>query len=393
MEMTFIKNGSVVTESGVEVKTIVLKNGKIVDDNFTGEIPSEANVYDANGMYVAPGFVELHVHGGGGYDFMDATEEAFQGVINTHLSHGTTSIMPTTVACDIDAMSKLFSIYRKQSDITDAVTLLGIHLEGPYISQSMRGAQNPNHVRQPSAREVDFLMDEHSDIISMCTAAPEIDGIDYMAKRMRDKGIVLSVGHSDGLFNDIKRARDIGFTRFTHLYSNSPTVHKVNQVVYAGVREAAYFFEDMSVEFIGDGHHLPKEVLQIALKFKGVDKITLTTDAMRAAGCVGLTESYLGEIKPENRVIIEDGVAKLPDRTYYAGSIATNDVAMRWAVKECGVSLSDAFRMLSLNPAKCAGVADRKGSISSGKDADLILLNKELDVKQVITKGVLRIQN
>ncbi len=390
MERTFIKNGSVVGENDVQIRTVVLENGKIADDNFIGDIPDGAKIVDAAGMYVAPGFVEVHAHGGGGYDFMDATEEAFKGVLEMHRSHGTTSFMPTTVACDYEAMSKLFSLYRRLADTYNDVTLLGVHLEGPYISQSMRGAQNPNYVREPSKNEIDRLMDEAGDIISMCTAAPEIGGIEYMAKRMKEKNIVLSVGHSDCLFDDIQRAYSMGFERFTHLYSNTPTVHKVNQVVYAGVREAAYLIGGMSVELIGDGHHLPKEVLRLTMNVKGVDKISLTTDAMRAAGCVGLTESYLGEIKPENRVIIEDGVAKLPDRTYYAGSIATSDVALRWAVGDCGVSLPDAFKMLSLNPARAARVESTKGSICKGKDADIILLDGALNVKQVITKGILR---
>ncbi len=390
MVKTFIKNGRVITENGIEEKTVVLQDGKIADCSFVGDIPEGADVIDAEGMYVAPGFVELHAHGGGGFDFMDATEEAFEGVLGAHLAHGATSFMPTTVACDYEAMSGLFSLYRKMAG-KSSTTLLGVHLEGPYISQSMRGAQNPRYVREPSRYEIDRLMDEAGDIVSMCTAAPEIGGIEYMAKRMRERDIILSVGHSDGLYDDIVRAHDMGFERFTHLYSNSPTVHKVDQVVCAGVREAAYMLDDMSIELIGDGHHLPKEVLRLAMKVKGVDKITLTTDAMRAAGCVGLTESYLGEIKPENRVIIEDGVAKLPDRTYYAGSIATSDVALRWAVNECGVSLVDAFKMLSLNPARTARADKHKGSIAVGKDADILLLDKELNVKRVLTKGTVRI--
>ncbi len=390
MKVTFIKNGSVVTQNGVEIKTVVLQDGVIINDNFVGAIPEGAEIIDAAGMYVAPGFVELHAHGGGGYDFMDATEEAFDGVLKAHLAHGTTSFMPTTVACDYEAMSGLFSLYRKMAD-KSSTALLGVHLEGPYISQSMRGAQNPRYVREPSKYETDRLMDEAGDIISMCTAAPEIGGVEYMAKKMRERDIVLSVGHSDGLYDDMIRAHAMGFERFTHLYSNSPSVHKVDQVVCAGVREAAYMLEDMSIELIGDGHHLPKEVLGLALKVKGVDKITLTTDAMRAAGCVGLTESYLGEIKPENRVIIEDGVAKLPDRTYYAGSIATSDVALRWAVNECGVPLGDAFKLLSLNPARIARADKHKGSITVGKDADILLLDKELNIKKVLTKGIVRI--
>ncbi len=389
MDKLFIKNGSVVKPGGIDNCTLVVENGKITDNNYHGEIPASASVLDAEGLYIAPGFVEIHAHGGGGCDFMDATTEAFDTIAKTHLAHGTTSIMPTTVACSYEAMSKLFSLYRDVCD-SSPVTYLGLHLEGPYISQEMRGAQNPSYVRNPDPREIDRLMDEAGDIIKMCTAAPEIEGIGYMAEKMLKNDIVLSLGHSDATFELAKRGYDMGFKRITHLYSNTPTVRKINQVVCAGVREAAYLLDDMEIELIGDGHHVPKEVLQLALKVKGADKINLTSDAMRAAG-TNAGESYLGEIKPENRVIVEDGVAKLPDRSFYAGSIATGDVMLKWAVNKCGVSINDAITMLALTPAKVAGVDNKKGSLEIGKDADILLIDKEMNIKSVITAGQERI--
>lgn len=380
----FIIGGTVVSEDTCGDAVIVIENGSVADILPPDSAKLEnGEVIDASGMYVMPGFVEIHAHGGGGFDFMDASLNAFEEIAQTHLKHGTTSILPTTVACSIESMEKLFDIYRKVKDISK-INLLGLHLEGPFISYEMKGAQNPAFVREPTKPEVDRLIDKNGDIIRMCTAAPELDGIEYMAKRMTDKDITLSIGHSNGICADARRARELGFTHMTHLYSNTPSVRKINQVVYAGLLEAAYLY-DFDIELIGDGHHVAKEVLELALKIKGADKINLTSDAMRAAG-TDVNESYLGEIAPENRVIIEDGVAKLPDRSFFAGSIATGDIMLKWAVNTCGISLCDASKMLSATPARIIGES-KKGVLCKGADADIILVGKNLDIEQVYVMG------
>lgn len=386
MKRTIIAGGNVILPDRVKKCDVLIENGMISDVGTLGEIPPDADIIDAGGMYVSPGFVEIHAHGGGGFDFMDSTVGAFEAIARVHLSHGTTSIAPTTVACGREAMSKLFELYRKVTAEKSRMSYLGLHLEGPYISLAQKGAQNPFFIHTPTKYEVDALMEEAGDIISMCTAAPELCGIDYMAEAMLSNQITLSVGHSDAVYSDVEKAVKMGFCHYTHLYSNTPTVRKINQVVYAGAREAAYLLDDMKIELIGDGHHVPKEVLLLALKVKGADNVNLTSDAMRTAG-TNASESYLGEICPENRVIIEDGVAKLPDRSFYAGSIATGDVMLRWAVRECGVGMCDAVRMLSLTPASIIGADKTKGSIERGKDADVLIIDDDLNVKKVITGG------
>lgn len=386
MKRVFIKNGTVITPCEENNACIVIEDGVIVDTDFCGEIPEDACVVDASGMYVTPGIVEVHAHGGGGFDFMDLSKEAFAEISKVHIEHGVTSIVPTTVACSLESISEFCSLYRSVlSENMNGMSFLGLHLEGPFISEAMKGAQNLKYIRSPSKYEVDRLMDEAGDIISLCTAAPEIDGTEYMAKKMKKNNITLSVGHSNAVFSDIEKARSLEFSHLTHLYSNTPGVRKINQRVYAGILEAAYYFDDLKIELIGDGRHVPKEVLRLALKIKGADKINITSDAMRAAG-TNVTESYLGAVRPENRVIIEDSVAKLPDRSFYAGSIATGDVMLKWLVNECNVSLPDAFKMLSLTPASLVGADNKKGSIESGKDADILLIDKEFMVKRIITK-------
>jgi len=376
---TFIKNGLIVTPNKILQGILVIENGKIIEAGYTGEIPEGASVIDAKGEYILPGFVEIHAHGGGGFDYMDGSLEAFNAVSAIHRSHGTTTILPTTVACSFDSMVKVFDTYRKVLSQNTIINYGGLHLEGPFISMEMKGAQNPAFVRCPEKSEVDALLEAGGDIIKKCTVAPEIDGIPYLAQEMLKKGISLSSGHSNAIFSDIEKGYDMGIRHITHMYSNTPSVRKINQVVHAGIIEAAYSIDGMCIELIGDGHHLPKEVLKMALKIKGADKINLTSDAMRVAG-TDATESFLGECKPENRVIIEDGVAKLPDRSFFAGSITTGDKMLRWAAMDCGVGICDASKLLSLTPARIVGLEKTKGSITPGKDADIIFADSMLNI-------------
>lgn len=381
--ITVIKGGKVIFPDRVKENDILIKDGIIESTDYCGEIPEGAKIIDAHNMYVAPGFVEIHIHGGGGYDFMDCTEEAFEKISEIHRNHGITSMLPTAVSCGYDALKEMFFVYRSVIKKNTKTRFLGIHLEGPFISDAMRGAQNPRHIRKPSEYETDKLLEYGKDIIKMCTAAPELEGIELLARKMQKQNITLSVGHSNATFKDVEKAMQMGFKHITHLYSNTPGIRKINQTVYAGIPEAAYYFDQMHIELIGDGHHVPAEVLRLALKLKGADKINITSDAMRAAG-TDVCESYLGEIKPENRVIVEDGVAKLPDRSYFAGSIATGDVSLKWLVKKCEIPICDAVKMLSLSPAKIIGEDKNIGSIEKGKLSDILLIDEHLDVKKVI---------
>ncbi len=379
----FVKNGILITPRNLLNGALVIEDGEIAECGFLGEIAKDAMIIDAKGMYVAPGFVEIHAHGGGGADFMDATPEAFFTVASTHRKHGTTSLLPTTVACSKQAAQMVFSAYRSAISMPAPVHYLGLHLEGPYIANDMRGAQNAAHIRPPAPKEVDWLMDTAGDILKLCTTAPELAGTEYMAAQMQKRGIFLSCGHSAATYSDMLQARKMGFCHITHLYSGTTSVRKINQTMCAGILEAAYLMDDMRIELIGDGHHVPKEVLLLALKLKGAHYINLTTDAMRAAGTFE-KESFLGQRLQKNRVIVEDGVAKLPDKSSFAGSIATGDGILKWAVLSCGIPLTEAVMMLSLTPASVVGADDKKGSLEPGKDADIIFLNQQLTVVNTI---------
>lgn len=378
-----IINGKIVTaEKILTDKAVIIEDGKIAE---ISDRIGRCKVYDACGRYVLPGFVDIHLHGGGGCDFMDGTAEAFHTILKTHASHGTTSIAPTTVACDLHALYRLFDVYRDVSQKTN-VRMLGIHLEGPFISKEMKGAQAERYIIEPTQEITDEILFNGKGIVSRISGAPEISGMQELAEAAKAAEITLAIAHSSAVAQQVEEAYHKGFRHITHMYCSTPSVHKVNQTVYAGVIEAAYLNDAITVELIGDGKHIPKEVMQLALKIKGAKGVALITDAMRAAG-ENCTESYLGAIDPKNKVIIEDGVAKLPDRSSFAGSIATSDMMFKNAVINYELPICAVSRMMSLTPAEIIGADDKIGSVNCGKYADLVIMNDNFKVCDVFVSG------
>lgn len=374
--------GRAVLPDGTKTVTLVLADGKIFDI-----LPENVRIEGATEYegLILPGFVELHAHGGGGYDIMDMTDEAFRGVVRAHLTHGTTTLCPTAVSAPLPELKKLIDLYKQNESACDG-TLGGLHFEGPFLSYEMKGAQNPSCLLTPTEETVAELFRMGEGVITRMTAAPECDKDGVIARYAARYGVRLAIGHSNAVCTEALDAYRQGYTHITHLYCNTPSNRKIGQRVFAGVVEAAYLEDGMSVELIGDGRHIPRETMLTVLKIKGADRVALVTDAMRAAG-TDVTESYLGAPLPENRVIVEDGVAKLPDRSFYAGSIATSDRMFRVAVGEYGISPETAVKMMCTTPAEIAGMADRKGSLQIGKDADLVLLGKDLHTEQVFAMG------
>jgi N-acetylglucosamine-6-phosphate deacetylase len=387
MNRIFIKNGKLVLPDKIKEKAVlVIENGKIAQTDYKGEIPEGAEIIDANEGVVLAGFIDEHLHGGGGFDFMDASKEAFREIRKIHCLYGTTSITPTTVTDSIEHTEHLFDIYREVAKEDKYANFLGIHLEGPFLSKEMKGAQQEKYLQEPNKIVVERLLKSGGDIIKRISCAPELNGIKQMTNMLLEAGIRLSIAHSNATCRQVIEAYKWGFDQITHLYSNTPSVRKIGQKVEAGIVEAAYLLTDMRVELIGDGVHVPKELLQLVIKLKGADKVLLITDAMRAAG-TKVKESILGGLQGGHKVIIEDGVAKLPDRSFFAGSIATSDLVFRNAVQNAGIPITMVSEMMSLTPAKSLGVDKEKGSLESGKDADIVIMDKELKVSHVFVGG------
>jgi len=365
--------------------SVLVDDGKIVAVT-PGTIEADADTIDAGGKYVAPGFIDIHIHGGGGHDFMDGTEEAFLKIAETHVRYGTTALMPTTLTSDTQGLLDTLTVYDSVKDKNvRGAQFLGMHLEGPYFAMNQRGAQDPRYIRDPDPKEYRAVI-AHSRSIRRWSAAPERKGALEFGRYLRQHGIIAAVAHTDAIYEEVVAAFDSGYTLATHLYSGMSGVTRRNAFRFAGVVESAFIIDEMDVEIIADGVHLPAPLLKLICKIKGPDRIALITDAMRAAG-MPPGESILGNIKTGLRVIVEDDVAKLPDRTAFAGSVATADRLVRNMIQLADVSVVDAVRMMTSTPARIAGVSAEKGSLMEGKDADLVIFDDDIRVSATIVRG------
>ena len=341
---------------------------------------------DVQGQYVAPGFIDIHVHGGGGHDFMDSTLEAFLGVAETHARFGTTSLVPTTLTAGKNELLHTLAVYEEADRQNErGAAFLGMHIEGPYFSMEQRGAQDPRYIRDPDPEEYMEILNASSSI-KRWSVAPERNGAMEFGRVLRSRGVLPSIAHTNAVYDDVIRAIEHGYTLATHFYSGMSGVTRRDAFRFGGVIESGYLIDEMDVEIIADGRHLPADLLKLIYKVKGTDRIALITDAMRAAA-LPPGESILGSLEDGMRVIVEDGVAKLPDRTAFAGSVATADWLVRTMVNKAEVPLTDAVRMLTATPARIIGVADRKGTLSVGMDADGVTFGVDVAVRTTIIGG------
>lgn len=384
-----IINGQIVTPHQIlEHKTLWIEEGKIARITETVSDAEAEQTIDARGHYVAPGFIDMHVHGGGGADFMDGTVEAFLQIAETHAKHGTTSLMPTTLTSGKEELYKLFDTYKEAEALNlKGAQFLGIHLEGPYFCYNQRGAQDPRYLRNPDPAEYNEILNK-CDVIKRWSVAPELPGAIEFGQELRTRGIIASIAHTEAVYEEVVTAFENGYSLVTHLYSGMTGVTRRNAYRYAGVVESAYLLQNMDVEIIADGVHLPAPLLRLIYQIKGAAHIALTTDAMRGAG-MPEGPSILGGKANGLPVIIEDGVAKLPDRSSFAGSVATGDRLVRTLISQAGVSLPEAVRMITHTPARILGIENSKGTIDIGKDADLVIFDNDINVSETIINGKL----
>jgi N-acetylglucosamine-6-phosphate deacetylase len=365
---------------------VVIDGDKIVEvSNKNIEIPDAVTI-DAKGNYVTPGFIDIHVHGGGGHDFMDATEEAFLKIAELHAQFGTTSMLPTTLSSTKEEMLNALTAYDQANARNEkGARFLGMHIEGPYFAMNQRGAQDPRFIRDPDPAEYQEVL-SRSTSVRRWSAAPELKGAIEFGRYMRSKNVLPALAHTDAIYEDVIVAFENGFTLATHLYSAMSGVTRKNAFRYAGVIESAFIIDEMDVEIIADGVHLPAPLLKLVYKIKGADRTALITDAMRAAG-MPPGESILGSLSNGLKVIVEDGVAKLPDRSSFAGSVATADRLVRTIVNAGEIPLSDAIKMMTSTPARILNVLDRKGSLMKGKDADIVVFDNNINIQMTMIGG------
>ena len=377
--LTQIINGKIHTPQGwLKNGSVIISDNKILEVSNCDLAVVGANIVDARGMYIVPGGVEIHVHGGGGRDFMEGTEDAFRTAVDAHMQHGTTSIFPTLSSSSIPMIQAAARTTEKMMAEKDS-PVLGLHLEGHYFNMKMAGGQMPEYIKNPDPNEYIPLLEE-TNCIKRWDASPELPGALQFGKYVSSKGILVSVAHTQAEFEDIRAGFDAGYTHATHFYNAMPGFHKKNEYKYEGTVESIYLMDDMTVEAIADGIHVPPTILRLIYKVKGVEKTALITDAL---ACAASDSS----VAFDPRVIIEDGVCKLADRSALAGSIATMDRLIQTMTFKAEVPLYDVIRMISETPSKIMGVYDRKGSLERGKDADILLLDKNLDVRAVWAMG------
>ena len=368
---------------------VVIKDGRIAEILTNGDYSSVhgMNVFDAEGMYLSPGFIDIHTHGGGGHDYMEGTAEAVLHAVRTHLVHGTTSILPTTSASpDEDLYRAIGGFLEAKKTTFNVPRLLGMHLEGPYFSMEQRGAQDPRYLKTPVREEYLKILDYAKGNILIWSSAPELPGAMELGRELRKRGILPSIGHSDAYYEDVVKAFENGYTQVTHLYSGCSLLRRKSSYRYLGVVESAFLIEGMNVEVIADGCHMPVELLQMIYRIKGPGKIILVTDAIMAAG-MPEGEYMIGNSETGQKIIVEQGVAKLLDRSSFAGSVATADRLIRTMYKGAGLPLHEVIGMMTANPARLLGRAEELGVIAVGAAADLVVFDGDINVRKVYVGG------
>ncbi len=385
---TLFKNATLVLSSSTVSGWLITENGKIsalgegsFNENFDGEI------IDCEGAYLSPGFIDTHIHGGANCDFMDAVPEEYEKIAAYHASNGVTTMLATTLAGDREETKKVLRTFNEVSKDIDCCNLLGVHLEGPYFSPLQKGAQDPKYIKEPDMEEAEEYLS--FGCIKRWSVAPELTGAIEFGKYLSDKGIIVSVAHTDADYYTVKEASENGYSLMTHLYSGMSQARIRDGRRVGGAVEAGLLLDDLYVELISDGFHLTESVLQLILKCKGPDKIILTSDAMRGAGLPDGTVTKLGSREKGQEVRIYGGVAHTMDGTAFAGSVASGNRLLKTILSNTTASLPEGVGMLTRNPAKILGIENEKGSLAVGFDADLVLFDKDINVIRVMNGGKL----
>ena len=374
-----IVNGRILTPKGwLEGGSVIIEDNKIKAVSNIDLHIVNAEIIDAKGCYVVPGGIDLHTHGGGGRDFIEGTEDAFRAAVNAHMKHGTTTIYPTLSSSTIPSIEAACQVCQKLMAEENS-PVLGLHIEGSYINPKQAGAQNPVLIKAPLPDEYETLLNKYS-CIKRWDVAPELQGSVEFITECRKHGVLTALTCTRATYEDVVAAHDAGLSHAAHFYNAMPVVYKEHEFKVPGTVESVYALQDMTVEVIADGIHVPPVMLNVVYQIKGVEKTALITDSLAYAASEG-------NVSSEPSVILEDGVCKLADHSALAGSIATMDVLIRTCIHRAEIPMIDVFRMVSETPAKIMGIFDRKGSIEEGKDADIMMFDDDIDLTYAMQMG------
>lgn len=374
-----IVNGHILTPKGwLEGGSVIIEDNKIKAVSNIDLHIVDAEIIDAKGCYVVPGGIDLHTHGGGGRDFIEGSEDAFRAAVNAHMKHGTTTIYPTLSSSTIPSIEAACQVCQKLMAEENS-PVLGLHIEGSYINPKQAGAQNPVLIKAPLPDEYETLLNKYS-CIKRWDVAPELQGSVEFITECRKHGVLTALTCTRATYEDVVAAHDAGLSHAAHFYNAMPVVYKEHEFKVPGTVESVYALQDMTVEVIADGIHVPPVMLNVVYQINGVEKTALITDSLAYAASEG-------NVSSEPSVILEDGVCKLADHSALAGSIATMDVLIRTCIHRAEIPMVDVFRMVSETPAKIMGIFDRKGSIEEGKDADIMMFDDDIDLTYVMQMG------
>ncbi len=376
--MDAIKSSKIIVGKEIKSGFVYFENG-IIKSVSGEEMPCD-NVFDFGDRYVSAGFIDSHTHGAAGYDYTSCDEDGVAKAVNWHLTHGTTSVLPTTLASSAERTEKAIeTVFSAKKSGKAKADILGVHIEGPYFAKKQAGAQNPEFLTPPVKKDYERLVKKFGTFIKKWSYAPELDENAEFCGYLVKNGITPSAGHTDAVFDDMKTAYGKGLRNVTHLYSATSTITREKGFRRLGVIESAYYFDDMFAELIADGRHVPTELIELTFKLKGADKVLLVTDSLSVAGS-GETSGKLNGVP----FIVELGVARLADRTAFAGSISSMDILLREVLK-AGVPLIGAVLSATDTPARSLGV--KKGRIESGYPADFAVFDDNINVNAVFVGG------
>ena len=382
-----IKNASVILQDEILKTNVLVQNGRIVG---IGDDLTDSETLDLQGKYLAPGFVDIHNHGGYGYEYMDNTVEAFEHILRFHSDNGITSAVASTVTAPKETIYKTLAVAREVlAKKGDHAKLLGVHLEGPYLSFQNKGAHAPAYLCVPAEDDYSYILD-NVDVIRQITISPELEGSVELTVKLVEKGVVVSMGHDNAILPEFLPVVKAGASNLTHLFCAMSMVVMRNNKRYVGLREYGLIDDNLTAELIADNHHITPELFKMIYRCKGADGICLISDCLRAGGMKADGTLYsLGkkDDPTSQQFMVADGVAVLADGKTYAGSIQPISQMLRNIVFDGGVPLVEAIKTVSLTPARIVKADKDIGSIEVGKYADFCILNEDLTVDATIIEG------
>lgn len=381
--MKAFKNAKVIFPDKIRDCIVVTDKGKIIDICERFDDSEADEIIDCGGLYLSSGFIDLHVHGGGNKSAMSESYEDIIAMAEAHLKHGTTSIVPTTLAAPVEQLKKVTLSIKKASENSTRANILGVHFEGPYISKKYKGAQSEDNILNPDICPPDELFELWNKVLIM-GAAPEEPGVLALGDKLKKRSIVGSVAHSAASYEQVEEARKHGFSDITHIYNACSSCFKTGPFRTAGVVEAGLAIDEISAQVIADLKHLPIGLLKLLYKCKGDDKMYLITDGLEYSAS-DIKENTVFTQENGISVVCEDNVMLLSDKSALAGSIATLRDCVKNMYKTVGVPLYSAVKMATLTPATIINHQNTKGQIKIGCDADLIVFDDNIEIKKIYT--------